>query len=63
MAGLISRCDGIQSWGQHFAAARQEKLIDPDTPAEEFAALLGMLVGQGILRIRERPFPSDVPKE
>jgi SAM-dependent methyltransferase len=60
LAGVISQCDGVRTWRDHFEEAQRDGLIDSaEASAEEFAGLLGMLVGQGILRLRERPLPAD----
>ena len=59
LAGAIAACDGSKTWREHFTSAQQGGGLESEATAEEFAGLLGMLVGQGILRIRERPVPAD----
>jgi len=60
LIAVISECDGARSWGEHFEKAKREGLISPETTGDEFAGVLGTLVSQGILGIRERPMPPPV---
>jgi SAM-dependent methyltransferase len=59
LVSVISECDGARTWREHFDRALREGIVGPETTGEEFGEVLGMLVGQGILRLRERPLPTD----
>jgi len=55
---VISECDGVRTWREHFGRARSAGLISQGIPAKEFAGLLSLLVSLGILRLSERPLPA-----
>jgi SAM-dependent methyltransferase len=61
MVNVISECNGLQTWKEHFERALREGLIDSETPAQEFAGVLAALAGQGILRLPEHPLPPPAP--
>ena len=54
LAAIISWCDGGAAWRDLLARAQGEGLIAEDSAPDEFARILGMLAGRGILRLRER---------
>ncbi len=58
LAALISACDGVATGREHLERAQQQGLIGGDVTQAEFADVLGTLIGQGILRVRERPLPA-----
>ena len=58
LAALISACDGVATGREHLERAQQQGLIGGDVTQAEFADVLGTLIGQGILRLRERPLPA-----
>ena len=55
---ILSECDGIRTWREHFERARSGGLISEGIPAKEFAGLLSLLVSLGILRVSELPLPA-----
>jgi methylase of polypeptide subunit release factors len=59
MVALLSECNGDFTWRDHFERLRRLGIIVPETTEDEFAGILRVLAGQGILRIRERPLPPD----
>jgi methylase of polypeptide subunit release factors len=59
MVALLSECNGDSTWRDHFERAKGLGTISTETTGDEFAGILRALAGQGILRIRERPLPSD----
>jgi SAM-dependent methyltransferase len=60
LISVISACDGARTWREHFEQAKTGGLVSQETTPEEFAALLGTLVSQGVLTIAERPMPAVV---
>ncbi|HYW45952.1 MAG TPA: class I SAM-dependent methyltransferase [Bryobacteraceae bacterium] len=55
---VLSECDGIRTWREHFERARSGGLIPEGIPAKEFAGLLSLLVSLAILRVGELPMPA-----
>ncbi len=51
MGFLVARCDGTKTALEHFETCKQDNLIHPDTPVEEFASLLRVLISGGFLEI------------
>jgi SAM-dependent methyltransferase len=49
MGYLVSRCDGSRTIRQLYADCREAEWIQPETPQQEFARLVGMLVSSGFL--------------
>ena len=60
LAAVISECDGTRTWREHMERAQQQGLVSREATGDEFAGVLGALVSQGILRVRERPLPADL---
>ena len=61
---VLSECDGMRTWREHFDRAKGAGLISERIPAKEFAGLLSLLVSLGILRVSEHPLPAaDGPDE
>jgi SAM-dependent methyltransferase len=58
LAEIVSRCNGSQTWRELFEAGRAEGFIHPEAPPEEFAQLLGSLVGGGLLLSPDLPLPE-----
>lgn len=57
-AYLLARCDGRITAREHFAWLKQNQLIHPDAPADEFAELLRVLISGGFVEIEGfRPPP------
>ncbi len=55
---ILSECDGVRPWHEHFERARRDGLISEKIPAKEFAGLLSLLVSLGILRVAEWQLPA-----
>jgi SAM-dependent methyltransferase len=51
MAAFVARCDGKKTILEHFEACKQDNLIQPDTPIEEFTNLLRLLISGGFLQV------------
>ncbi|MEO8595152.1 MAG: methyltransferase [Candidatus Solibacter sp.] len=58
VAQVVSECDGVKTWREHFVAARESGLIDSAEPPEEFANGLRNLVAGGILQLAAWPLPE-----
>jgi SAM-dependent methyltransferase len=52
---LIASCDGRRTWREVLEDSRKAGLVADEVPNDEFADLLRALVGQGLLRVAERP--------
>jgi hypothetical protein len=52
LAQVVSECDGVRTWREHFEQAKRTGMAPPSVPIGEFAELLGRLVASGILRIQ-----------
>src|SRR5262249_27558505 len=52
---LIASCEGRRTWCEVLADSRRAGFIGNEVPDNEFADLLRALVGQGLLRVTERP--------
>ena len=50
-AYLLGRCDGTATALEHFAYCKEVGLLHPETPVEEFADLLRVLVSGGYLEV------------
>jgi SAM-dependent methyltransferase len=57
LAQIVSECDGVKSWREHFAWARQAGIAAAGDTAEDFAEVLRTLVSAGILRLPDWPVP------
>jgi hypothetical protein len=59
MVALLHECNGENTWQEHFERSKSLNQISSETTEDEFAGILRVLAGQGILRLRERPMPPD----
>ncbi len=59
MVMLAARCDGKMTVLEHFETYQRDNLIHPDTPVEEFANLLRVLISGGFLEIEDFRPPED----
>jgi hypothetical protein len=50
---ILSECDGMLTWHEHYERALAERRIPVEATAEEFTGLLTGFVADGILRIPE----------
>jgi hypothetical protein len=57
LAQIVSECDGVKTWREHFAAAREAGIVDSEDSEAEFAQVLRPLVSAGILWLADRPIP------
>ena len=58
LAQIVSQCDGVTTWREHFAAAREAGIVDPGGTVEDFAQVLRPLMSTGILQSADWPFPN-----
>ncbi|HWB83591.1 MAG TPA: methyltransferase [Bryobacteraceae bacterium] len=58
LARTVAACDGARTWGEHYESARQEGSLPPQVTEADFAAILGAMVSNGVLRIADRPLPA-----
>jgi len=58
MCDLLTQADGLVTVEQLFADAKSKGWIHPQTPAEEFARLLGVFVSGGFLVVDEARLPA-----
>ena len=58
MVLLLPRCDGKTTVKELFEIAKQNEWIAPETPVEEFCALLGTLISGGFLQKAESKLPA-----
>ena len=58
LAQIVSQCDGVTTWREHFAAAREAGIVDPGGTEEDFAQVLRPLMSTGILQSADWPFPN-----
>jgi len=63
-AHLLARCDGKITAGEHFTYLKEQQLIHPETPSEEFARQLLVFISGGFLEIRghQPPRSPDTPR-
>ncbi len=60
MAMLLARCDGKTRILELFEACKRDRLIHPETPAGEFARLLGTLISGGFLTVEGFEPPASL---
>lgn len=54
---LLAACDGSRTGGELLEHCKQQRFIHPETPAEEFAQFLAMLISGGFLESDLCPLP------
>ena len=58
LAQIVSQCNGVTTWREHFASAQQTGVAAPGDTVEDFAQVLRPLMSTGILRNSDRPCPD-----
>jgi SAM-dependent methyltransferase len=58
MALLLARCDGKTTVEEHFGISKENGWIIPETPPEEFCALLATMVSGGFLQLEKFKWPA-----
>ena len=59
LAQIVSQCDGVKTWREHFAAAREAGIVDPGGTAEDFAQVLRPSgVGGNSAELADWPLPE-----
>jgi SAM-dependent methyltransferase len=58
LAQIVSECDGVKTWREHYAGAQEAGIVAPGDTAEDFAQVLRSLVSAGILRLADWPAPK-----
>jgi hypothetical protein len=58
LAAIVSACDGVKTWREHFAGAQEAGTVAPGDTAEDFAQVLRPFVSAGILRLADWPMPE-----
>ena len=58
LAQIVSQCDGVTTWREHFASAQEAGIVDPGGTVEDFAQVLRPLMSTGILQSADWPFPN-----
>ena len=54
---VVSECDGVKTWREHFVTARDRGLTNPEDPPDAFANGLRSLVAGGILELAGQGVP------
>lgn len=55
---LLAACDGSRTGGELLGYCKQRQFVHPETPAEEFAQFLAMLVSGGFVESELCPLPA-----
>jgi SAM-dependent methyltransferase len=58
LAQIVSQCDGVMTWRDHFAWAQEAGLVNPGDTVEDFAQVLRPLMSTGLLRNADWPLPD-----
>jgi hypothetical protein len=58
LAQIVSQCDGVTTWREHFAAAQESGIVDSGGTVEDFAQVLRPLMSTGILQSADWPLPN-----
>jgi SAM-dependent methyltransferase len=58
LAQIVSECDGVKTWREHFSTVQEAGAAAPEETAEDFALVLRTFVSAGVLQVPDWPLPE-----